>query len=99
VTEVLVGLALFLAATIVAGLWRVARGPTPGDRMLAPQLFGTTGVAVLLVLSEALGMPSLRDVALVLALLAVVTTAAFALRAWGADPGPAPGGGERGERP
>lgn len=90
-SAVLGGLVLFLVATVVAGLWRVARGPTPGDRMLAPQLFGTTGIAVLLVAAEWLSFPALRDVALILALLAVVTTAAFALRAWGADPGPEEG--------
>lgn len=91
-TAILGGFVLFLVATIVAGLWRVTRGPTPGDRMLAPQLFGTTGIAALLVAAEWLGFPSLRDVALLLALLAVVTTAAFALRAWGTgdDAGPAP---------
>jgi len=75
-------LILFLVATIVAGLWRVVRGPTPGDRMLAPQLFGTTGIAVLLLTAERLAQPALRDVALILALLAFVTTTAFALRAW-----------------
>ena len=29
------GMALFLLLTLVAGLWRVLRGPTPADRMLA----------------------------------------------------------------
>lgn len=37
-----------------AGLVRIARGPTPADRMLAAQLFGTTGVAVLLLLAQGL---------------------------------------------
>jgi multicomponent Na+:H+ antiporter subunit F len=80
VSAVLAGLTLFLAATVVAGLWRVFLGPSEADRMLAPQLFGTTGVAILLVCAEWLAAPSLRDVALVLALLAVLSTAAFALR-------------------
>ncbi|MEA3302986.1 MAG: pH regulation protein F, partial [Pseudomonadota bacterium] len=35
-------MALFLLMTLIAGLWRVLRGPTPADRMLAAQLFGTT---------------------------------------------------------
>lgn len=78
---------LLLAATAVAGLVRVVRGPTDADRLLAPQLFGTTGVAALLVAAERLAAPALRDVALLLALLAVVTTAAFALRLWGAREG------------
>jgi len=42
-------LALFLLLNLVAGMWRVLRGPTAADRMLAAQLFGTTSVAVLLV--------------------------------------------------
>jgi multicomponent Na+:H+ antiporter subunit F len=68
---------LFLLLTIAAGMVRVLRGPTDGDRMLAAQLFGTTGVAILLLLAEALAMPALIDVALVFALLAAVATVAF----------------------
>lgn len=71
-----------LLALIAAGLIRVVRGPTPADRMLAAQLFGTTGVAILLLLSHSLAKPALRDVALVFALLAAVTAVAFARRAW-----------------
>jgi multicomponent Na+:H+ antiporter subunit F len=76
------GMALFLLMTLVAGLWRVLRGPTPADRMLAAQLFGTTAVASLLLLAQALDRPHLRDVALVFALLATVTAVAFIRRAW-----------------
>jgi multicomponent Na+:H+ antiporter subunit F len=76
------GLALFLLVNLVAGLWRVLRGPTPGDRMLTAQLFGTTAVAVLLLLGEASGRAALRDVALVFALLAAVAVVAFVRRAW-----------------
>jgi len=73
----LLAAALFLLLTIAAGMVRVLRGPTDGDRMLAAQLFGTTGVAILLLLAEALAMPALIDVALVFALLAAVATVAF----------------------
>jgi multicomponent Na+:H+ antiporter subunit F len=84
-------LVVFLVVNVVAGLWRVVRGPTPGDRVLAPQLFGTTGIAILLVAAEWLEAPSLRDVALLLALLAVVTTSAFTLQVWGTrEPGSEP---------
>lgn len=76
------GVALFLLLTLVAGLWRVLRGPTPADRMLAAQLFGTTAVACLLLLAQALDQPPLRDVALVFALLAAVTAVAFVRRVW-----------------
>jgi len=79
------GIALFLLSTLVAGLWRVLRGPTAADRMLAAQLFGTTAVACLLLLAQAFNQPSLRDVALVFALLATVTAVAFVRRVWVAE--------------
>ncbi|MEO6423510.1 MAG: monovalent cation/H+ antiporter complex subunit F [Candidatus Nitrotoga sp.] len=75
-------LALFLLLNLIAGMWRVLRGPTLADRMLAAQLFGTTSVAVLLLLAQAANEPALRDVALVFALLAAVTAVAFVRRAW-----------------
>jgi multicomponent Na+:H+ antiporter subunit F len=76
------GLALFLLLNLGAGMWRILRGPTSADRMLAAQLFGTTAVAMLLLLAQATGNAALRDVALVFALLAAVTAAAFVRRAW-----------------
>jgi multicomponent Na+:H+ antiporter subunit F len=79
-------LALVLIFTLAAGLRRILSGPTPADRMLAAQLFGTTAVAVLLLLAEASGHPAVRDVALVFALLAAVTMVAFVRRSWTGDP-------------
>lgn len=76
------GITLFLLITLVAGLWRVLRGPTAADRMLAAQLFGTTAVACLLLLAEFFKISALIDVALVFALLAAVTAVAFAQRGW-----------------
>ena len=76
------GTALFLLLTLVAGLWRVLRGPTAVDRMLAAQLFGTTAVACVLLLAQAFDHPPLRDVALVFALLAAIAAVAFVRRAW-----------------
>ncbi len=76
------GVALFLLLNILIGMVRVLRGPSPADRMLAAQLFGTTGVAILLLLAEALASPALRDVALVFALLGGLTVVAFVRRAW-----------------
>ena len=76
------GLALFLLLNLFAGMWRVLRGPTAADRMLAAQLFGTKLVAVLLLLAQATDKSALRDVALMFALLAAVTAVAFVRRAW-----------------
>lgn len=75
-------LALFLLVNLGAGMWRILRGPTAADRMLAAQLFGTNAVAVLLLLAQATANSALRDVALVFALLAAVTAVAFVRRAW-----------------
>lgn len=75
-------LALFLLVNLGAGMWRILRGPTAADRMLAAQLFGTNAVAVLLLLAQATANAALRDVALVFALLAAVTAVAFVRRAW-----------------
>jgi multicomponent Na+:H+ antiporter subunit F len=75
-------LSLFLLLNLGAGMWRVLRGPTAADRMLAAQLFGTTAVAIQLLLAEATGGAALRDVALVIALLAAVTAVAFVRRTW-----------------
>ena len=63
-------------------MWRVLRGPTDADRMLTAQLFGTTAVAILLLLAQATESAALRDVALVFALLAAVTAVTFVRRAW-----------------
>lgn len=78
-------LAFFLLANLLVALVGVIRGPTQADRMLAALLFGTTGVAVLLLLHEAMAIPALLDAALVFALLAAMAGAAFAQRAWRHD--------------
>lgn len=75
--ELRTGVAVFLLLNVIAGLVRVARGPTLADRILVAQLFGTTGVAVLLLLAAAPGRAALRDVALIFALLAPITVVAF----------------------
>jgi multicomponent Na+:H+ antiporter subunit F len=72
--------ALVLLLNIAAGMLRVVRGPTAADRMQAGLLFGTVGVAMLLILAEAMALPALRDVALAFALLASIVTVAFLRR-------------------
>lgn len=76
------GVSLFLVLMLMAGLVRIVRGPAKEDRMLAAQLFGTSAVAILLLLAELSGIDGVRDVALVLALLAVVSVIAFVQGAW-----------------
>jgi multicomponent Na+:H+ antiporter subunit F len=80
--EVFLAVALFLLFNMITGLVRVWRGPTPADRMLAAQLFGTTGVAILILLAAGTGVSALYDVALVLALLAAMASIVFVQRVW-----------------
>jgi len=81
--DIHVAVALVLLATMSVGLIRVAIGPTPSDRMMAAQLLGTSGIGVLLVLTRAIAVPALVDVALVFALLAAVAVIAFTRRRGG----------------
>jgi multicomponent Na+:H+ antiporter subunit F len=90
VVELHLWLALVLLATLVAGVVRILRGPTPADRMLAAQLMATTAVAVLLLLAKGLGVRALGDVALVFALLAALAAVALVQRGW---PAPRPDSG------
>lgn len=80
-------LMLVLLAALLAGLWRVLRGPSRADRMLAAQLFGTTGVAILVLMALAGGIGALLDVALTLAVLAAVSVVAFVASAGGTGGG------------
>ena len=73
----LYGAASFVLVTVAVGLFRVLHGPTEADRMMAAQLLGTGGVAVLLMLAAATKTPPVVDVALMLALLAAFASVAF----------------------
>jgi multicomponent Na+:H+ antiporter subunit F len=68
------GLVLAMAAV---GLVRVLHGPGDADRVIAAQLTGTCGVAVLLLLAIAAEAAANIDVALLLALLAAFASVAF----------------------
>ncbi|WP_228613561.1 monovalent cation/H+ antiporter complex subunit F [Alkalimonas sp.] len=76
----LMGMAAAILLTVLLGLWRVWRGPDLVNRLLAIQLLGSGGVAILLLLSQALAQPALLEVALIIALLAAVVPAAFVQR-------------------
>lgn len=79
-------LTLFLLANMAAAMIRVFRGPTTADRLMTAQLFGTTGVGILVILAEANAQPALRDVALVFTLLAVLVVLAFTRGRGGEEP-------------
>ncbi|MBU0483445.1 MAG: multiple resistance and pH regulation protein F [Proteobacteria bacterium] len=77
-----IAFALILLLAIAAGLFRILAGPTAADRMMAAQLFGTCGVAIMLLLAEGMESPVLLDIALVFAILAAMATITFVRRAW-----------------
>lgn len=69
--------ATVLLLTILVGCWRVWHGPTIADRLLAVQIFGTAGIAVVVLLAHWFDKPALLEVALILALLAAVVAMAL----------------------
>jgi len=73
----LLGAAGLVLAMVALGLVRILHGPSEADRIMAAQLLGTGGIAALLLLSEATGVPAGVDIALVLALLAAFVSVAF----------------------
>ncbi|MBL9136168.1 MAG: hypothetical protein JNK85_09885 [Verrucomicrobiales bacterium] len=83
--SIYLGAAIALLLTMVLGLAHVFRQPGRADTLLAALLFGSTGVALALVLGHGLSMPRVLDIALVSALLAAVLGVAFVLRGWPED--------------
>ena len=75
--EFLLAAAGFVLATVAVGLVRILRGPGDADRIMAAQLLGTGGIAALLLLADATGVPGAVDVALILAVLAAFVSIAF----------------------
>ena len=76
-TEFLLAAAGFVLLMVALGLVRILRGPGDAERMMAAQLFGTGGIAALLLLGAASGQGAVVDVALTLALLAAFASIAF----------------------
>ncbi|WP_127145511.1 monovalent cation/H+ antiporter complex subunit F [Pelagibacterium montanilacus] len=70
-----IGIGLLL--TLAGALFRVWRGPDAADRMMAAQLTGTAGIALVVILAAASGDWAMLDVGLVLALLAALAAVAF----------------------
>jgi multicomponent Na+:H+ antiporter subunit F len=80
-TDFLLWMAGLVLAMVALGLVPILHGPNPADRMMAAQLSGTGGVAVLLLLAVATSTPPIVDVALMLALLAALVSVGFV--SWG----------------
>ncbi|MCC6203338.1 MAG: multiple resistance and pH regulation protein F [Gammaproteobacteria bacterium] len=86
---------LFVLVTVALGLARVLYGPGEADRLMAAQLLGSGGVAVLLLLAVAMDSPPVIDVALMLALLATFASVAFVNKAPSVATAEPDGAGER----
>jgi len=71
---VLVG--AFVLVGIVT-LYRVARGPTPHDRLVAVNATGTTTVLIIALIATLFDQPGFLDIAIVYALLNFIVSVAF----------------------
>ena len=85
IPDFLLAAAVFVLVMVALGLVRILRGPTDADRMMATQLFGTGGIAALLLLGVAMEVKAVLDVALTLALLAAFASVAFVQNASRSD--------------
>lgn len=95
ITGFLVSAAGFVMITVVVGLARILYGPADADRIMAAQLLGTGGIATLLLVGVARGLPAAVDVALTLAMLAAFASIAFVKNATAAQDDDSAGGAER----
>lgn len=76
-TSFLICATVFVLAMVALGLVCILRGPGNVDRMMAAQLFGTGGIAALLLAGAAIDLDAVIDVGLTLSILAAFATVAF----------------------
>ena len=81
----LFGAAGFVLTMVALGLVVILRRPAEVDHMMAAQLLGTGGVAILFLLATATKTPPIVDVALLLALFAAFAAVAFVRSASGQE--------------
>lgn len=77
---------VFVLVMVALGLLCILRGPRDADRMMAAQLFGSGGIAALLLFEAATGLNPVIDVALTLAVLAAFASVAFVKAGMGREP-------------
>ena len=75
----LVGIGVFILIVTALGLFQVLRADLAIERMMAVQLLGTGGAAVLLLVGAASGTEATSDVALLIMLFAAFSCTAFTL--------------------
>jgi multicomponent Na+:H+ antiporter subunit F len=69
INEVLLGAAAAFVVASLVGVFRIVRGPTMPDRVIAINVIGSNVVIVIALLAAAIGEPGALDIALVYALL------------------------------
>lgn len=67
-----------LGLAVALTLWRLTRGPNLADRILALDMLGILGIGLIATFSVRAGNGLYVDIAIALALLGFVATAAFA---------------------
>lgn len=68
----------FITIAMFLALWRIIRGPTLADRVVALDLMATLAVGFITVYAVMAGQTMFLDIAIVLALIAFLGTVAFA---------------------
>jgi multicomponent Na+:H+ antiporter subunit F len=69
IEEILLAATLGFVLTSLVGVYRIVRGPTMPDRVIAINVVGSNVVIVIALLAAAIGEPGALDIALVYALL------------------------------
>ena len=77
VQDVLLLAAAAFVLTSLVGVYRIVRGPTMPDRVIAVNVIGSNTVIVIALLAAAIGEPGALDIALVYALLNFVLSIAI----------------------
>ena len=67
-----------LSVSVLFAFWRLARGPSLPDRVVAFDLLSTLGIAVMAAYAVVADQPAFVDVGLLLALVSFLGTVAFA---------------------
>ncbi|WP_318570289.1 cation:proton antiporter [Salinigranum marinum] len=77
VGDVLVAAAAAFVVASLVGVYRIVRGPTMPDRVIAVNVIGSNTVIIIALLAAAIGEPGALDIALVYALLNFVLSIAI----------------------
>jgi multicomponent Na+:H+ antiporter subunit F len=77
ISDVFIGAAVIFVLLAIGMLYRVIKGPTMQDRVLAVNVLGTNTVVILALLAAGLDEPWFLDIALVYALLNFLMTIAI----------------------